>query len=399
MRILFLTQVLPYPLDAGPKTRAYYVLRHLAQQHAVTLLSFTRPSDSPEALAHLRQFCRQVLTVPMARSRGRDGLALVGALLSRRSFIIARDRRPAMQARLRQLLAEERFDYIHADQLWMAQYALYARQIAGGAFTGRLVLDQHNAVYLIPQRLAQGAANPFLRCFMRLESQRLARYEVDACRQFDRLAWVTAEDAQALASQGFALAPGKDAVIPICVDPDEVAPQVEPPAAPTILFVGGMYWPPNADGVRWFVQQVWPLVRAQLPAARFVALGKDPLPELRSTPGVAAPGYVDDLEPYWRGGGVFIVPLRAGGGMRVKILDAWLHGLPVVSTCVGAEGIAYRDGQDICIADQPAEFAAHLLRLLTDGAAYRALGQAGRRAVEAHYDWKKIYPAWDNVYE
>ena len=398
MRILFLTQVLPYPLDAGPKTRAYYVLRHLAQQHEVTLLSFTRPSDPPGALEHLRRFCRQVITVPMARSRWRDGLALANALLARRSFIITRDQRPAMLACLRQLLAQESFDFIHSDQLWMAQYALYARRLTGSSSKGRLVLDQHNAVYLIPQRLAEGAANPFLRWFMRLEAQRLARYEVAVCRQFDRVAWVSREDANAVASQGFSLEAGKDAVIPICVDPSDVTPQVEFPISSNILFIGGMYWPPNADGVRWFVEKILPLVRAELPAVRFCAVGKDPILEIRTLDGVFAPGYVDDLGPYWRQGGVFVVPLRAGGGMRVKILDAWLHSLPVVSTSIGAEGIGYTDGQDIAIANEPEEFANCLIRLLSQKEEYKRLGLGGRKTVEEHYNWAKIYIAWDQIY-
>jgi len=120
MRILFLTQVLPYPLDAGPKIRACYTLRYLAQQHQVTLLSFVRPTDTPAQVEHLAQFCQAVHTVPMPRSRPRDALHLIGSLITGQSFIIRRDRVPAMARRVDELLATGEFDAVHTDQLWMA---------------------------------------------------------------------------------------------------------------------------------------------------------------------------------------------------------------------------------------------------------------------------------------
>ena len=126
MKILFLTQVLPYPLDAGPKVRAYYVLRYLAQRHEVTLLSFVRPEDTCQQLEQLSSLCQQVHTVPMRRSRLRDGLALGRSLLSRQPFLILRDQVPAMKQSLEQMLVEGEFDAVHADQLWMASYAQQA---------------------------------------------------------------------------------------------------------------------------------------------------------------------------------------------------------------------------------------------------------------------------------
>jgi glycosyltransferase involved in cell wall biosynthesis len=159
-----------------------------------------------------------------------------------------------------------------------------------------------------------------------------------------------------------------------------------------------MHWPPNADGVRWFVHEVWPLVRSKAPQARFIAVGKAPPEELANSPGVTAPGYVDDPATYWNDSNVFVVPLRAAGGMRVKILDAWGRGLPVISTTIGAEGIACTPGRDILIADQPGEFAQAILAVLDEPLLSRQIRDSAWQTVSEKYDWRSIYQAFDQVY-
>ena len=163
-----------------------------------------------------------------------------------------------------------------------------------------------------------------------------------------------------------------------------------------------MHWPPNADGVEWFARQVLPRVRAQVPAARFTAIGKQPSNSriaIAPDSSIHLPGYVADLQSFWERSGAFVVPLRAGGGMRVKILDAWARGVPVVSTRVGAEGLACSDGENVLLADTAAEFAEAVVRLLSDRALAERLGKGGRATVERHYNWRRAYAAWDAVYE
>ena len=160
MHILFLSQVLPYPVDAGPKMRSYYVLRHLSQRHQVTLLTFVRDTDRPDHIAHLAAWCHAVHSVPMRRSRLRDVKFLTQSLFTGQPFIILRDHVPAMIQEIQRLVRSEPFDAIHADQLWMAPYALAARAASvrdtprspDTASRPRLLLDQHNAVHLIPKR-------------------------------------------------------------------------------------------------------------------------------------------------------------------------------------------------------------------------------------------------------
>ena len=438
MRILFLTQILPYPLDAGPKIRAYYVLRYLAQHHEVTLVSFVRPSDSEASIAHLRQFCQAVHTQVMPRTKLLDAYHLTKSFITNQPFIIARDWVKGMANLLdnvmKQAISEQApFDAVHADQLWMAPYALWAKKAVNQALAPKVVLDQHNAVYLIPQRLAASEPNLLKRNMLALESRKLARYEVESCQKFDDVVWLTSEDYEAVQRWEPAKDEGQDkgrdldggvpnsGLIPICSDP-QMTPMVERRLdAHRVTFLGGLHWPPNADGVLWFARHVWPQVVKAVPNAVFTIICKDPPDEIKtlvaSLSNVDITGYVSDeaLPTYLAETAAFVVPLHAGGGMRVKILDAWTWGLPIVSTTVGAEGIRYntqkpvtQNGQsnepieiapDIIIADEPDAFASEIQRLLINPDVATQLGLAGRQALEDHYDWRKIYTSWDAVYD
>ncbi len=516
--ILFLTQVLPYPLDAGPKVRAYHMLRHLASQHRVTLVSFVRPDDRPEHIEHLRGIAAAVHTVPIRRSLPRNLWAAMRGLLTGLPIVIARDEMPAMAATLRRLTRETRFDVIHADQLSMAGWGLLAADLRGFGKPRRsigprprLLLDEHNAIYRLTERMADAAHGP-RRWLMRREARAFRCYEAAMLRAYDAVLTVTEEDRallMALQESGDSDLQSKFTVIPICVDP-ETSRQVvsrqgnkDSPlspclpvslspclpvslSTPTILHLGTMFWPPNAAGVLWFAREVLPLVWREVPDAAFVIVGKNPPAEVRalatspqpltpspqaegvhrkmvasilsgarrSVPGVVegcvlgakgaphphlhlrrsaaqvqvattwqkqpcpsaqdAPpgraitdfecpqvivtGYVPDPQPYLAAADAFVVPLHAGGGMRVKILDAWLWGLPVVSTPLGAEGIALRDGENILLAADAPAFAAAVVRLLRDPDLNARLRRNGRAWVEQTYSWQAVYRQVDAVY-
>lgn len=396
-RVLFLTELLPYPLVSGAKIRAYYVLRHLAARHQVTLLSFVRADDRPGDVAHLESIVDQVLTIPLRRSWPRNIRAMLVSLATGQPAIITREAIGAMSNRVRGLLAARDIDIIHADQIPMAQYGLLGKEAGVGT-----LLDQHNATFQIVRRLARHERSPAKWLFLQREARAFARYEVEVCRRFDHVTFVTEEDRQALSAQS----PGEmladhSTVIPICVDPGAVRP-VTPALAPfRVTHVGTMYWPPNVEGMLWFFETVWPHVRSQAPAACLTLIGKNPpkaIQALAGQSGVEVLGYVEDLDPYLAETAAFVVPLRAAGGMRVKILDAWCWGLPIVSTTIGAEGISVQDGDNILIADEPAGLAHAVVRLLCEPDLHRRLRTAGRRWVEARYDWRRIYGAWDQVY-
>jgi polysaccharide biosynthesis protein PslH len=395
MKILFLTQVLPYPLDAGPKIRAYYVARHLASAgHEVTLLSFIRSEDRPQHIDHLQEFCARVETVLMARSKIRDAYHLARALVRGLPFVICRDENAAMVQKIRQLVREDSYDAVHSDQLWMAPYAL----LAGEEKRPMLVLDQHNAVFQIPDRLARTESNALKRALLRREALRLFDFERAMCDRFDQVIWVTAEDRRAL-NAGEPERTRHD-VIPICVDPESQPLSPRSFRARRITFLGGLHWPPNAQGVLWFARNVWPEVHRREPEAKLTIIGRNPPKELGELDagGIEITGYVSDVEPYLKETAAFIVPLHAGGGMRVKILDAWCRGLPVISTAIGAEGIRVRDGENCMIADTPKGFAEAVCRVLREWWLAERLSRCGRQTVETEYNWRGAYQKWDRAY-
>jgi glycosyltransferase involved in cell wall biosynthesis len=410
VNILFLTQVLPYPLDAGPKVRAYHVLQYLAQHHQVTLVSFVRASDTQAAIDHLGEFCREVHCLPMPRSKALDAMHLAKSLLTNRPFLIERDWVPAM-ARLLAGLVERglRVDAIHADQLWMAPYARWVQQLVGKQQAHRqrsplITLDQHNAVYLIPQRLAEHETNWAKRALLTLEACKMARYEAEVCAQFDRVTWVTEEDRAAvdnLAAQRN-LTIRSAGVIPICTDPESTAVIVRQSGARRVTFVGGLHYAPNADGILWFAKEVFPRVLQVVPDAILTVIGKQPPAELQTLgippQNLAVTGYVDDPTPLLAESAVTVVPLHAGGGMRVKILDAWTWGLPVVSTTIGAEGTSHTPSENILIADTPTAFAEAVVRVLQNPVLAHQLAWAGRQHILETYNWRRQYRAWDLIY-
>jgi glycosyltransferase involved in cell wall biosynthesis len=412
MDILFLTQVLPYPIDAGPKVRGYYNLRYLAEKHRVTLLSFVRSTDTQEALSHLESLCTHIETVPMIRSNLRDGLALLKSFFSGKPFFITRDEVREMDSTIQKLVKQNRFDAVHADQLWMAPYALKAKKEAiKNGYHPQIFLDQHNAVYLVPKRMADATSNRVKKTWLYHEARLMAKFETETCRQFDHVVWVTHEDLRAInslenvidhrkpASTGLMAQYESNIVIPICVDALDIKPVECVSKSKNILFVGGMHWPPNADGVTWFVNEVFPLISSRNPLPRFIVVGRQPPQALQDMERVLSTGYVENPDSFWSNARVFVVPVRAGGGMRVKILDAWARGIPIVSTTIGAEGIIYQPGKDIWIADTALDFANAVQNILTEDSLAQSLSFKGRQTLENYYDWRKIYPAWDTIYK
>jgi glycosyltransferase involved in cell wall biosynthesis len=306
-----------------------------------------------------------------------------------------------MQKLVGSLMRSRQFDAVHADQLWMAQYGLGAQSsLNGQASQPRMVLDQHNAVYLIPQRLADNESSQLKRWVLQREARVMKNYEIATCARFDTIVWVTDEDRRVIESAERQLI--NSITIPICVDPGEKSEIRRRSTARRVTFLGGLHWPPNAAGIVWFANEVWPQVLDQVPDARLTVIGKEPPRELvdqqSEIQNLDVTGYIDDPEPLLAETGVFIVPLHAGGGMRVKVIDAWSWGLPIVSTTVGAEGIQYKDSEDILIADSEDAFAQAVARILQEPELGNRLSRAGRSRVETTYDWHKTYRAWDEVY-
>jgi len=392
--VLLLTQVLPYPPDSGPKVKTYHVLKYLVQKHQVTLVSFVRDTDKPEYIQHLETLCERVITVPIKRAPLRDLVFLGKSLLTGQPWMMLRDERPEMRAALQELAATTQFDVVHADQLNMAQYAL--------PFTkSRKVLDLHNALWVLYRRMAATLPlhNPMKYLLLR-DWRLLKNYEGEMCRVFDAVTAVSDEDKQSLIESG---ARPDIEVIPIAIDIDKQNFIHRAPSSPHIVHVGTMYWPANIDGIRWFLDQIYPIVKQQVPNVRCTLIGARPPQDIKereqTDSSLKVTGYVDDPLPYLQDSSMMIVPLRAGGGMRVKILNAFAQGLPMVSTTVGCEGIHVTNNDDILIADTPQDFAQQTIRLLTDSVLNEQLALHGRQTAEQQYDYRRACAPLDQIYQ
>lgn len=396
MNILLLTQVVPFPPHSGPRVKTYYLLRHLTAHHKVTLVSFTRNPEEEAHAAALRDMCAAVYTVHLQRSRQRDMLALAASLMNGRPFLMERDGSAKMHRLLRQLVAKavvdgEPYDLVHADQLNMAQFA--------APLPLPRLLDQHNAVWTIPKRMAQQSAGP-QRLFLEREKFLLQRYEGRVCSSFEAVTAVSEEDRRALLD---VMPQRRDIpVIPIAVDVAGQPPVQREPEARGILSLATMMYPPNVDAVCWFARDIYPLVQQAVTDARFYVCGQRPVAEVRALPAqnptIEVTGYVPDVQPYIARSACLIVPLRSGGGMRVKILEALAWGIPIVSTTVGYEGIDLTPGEHLLVADTPQDFAAAVASLLRDPDLGRRIAAAGRQRVLELYDWRAVCPAMDAVY-
>ncbi len=412
MRILLLTNVLPYPLDSGAKVRAYYMLRYLAARHEVTLVSFGRDSDRADALEHLKSLCKGVSVVAMKRTRLADARAFIRSVLNGQPFTVLRDARHEMDAALTDLVSRQPYDAIHADQLSMAQYALLARAVMRPQAQPLLLLDAHNAYYLIPRRMAEVARNPAVKMMLLREARLLEKYEADIYQRFQHVLTVTDEDLRAIRQlRQFAGDAPHFTMLPICIDGD-LPRKARRSDARGLLFIGGLHWPPNADAVRWFASEIWPVVHAEVPAARVYIVGArapDDIRALGDFPGIRQPeqsgdapivvtGYVDNPEPFISASAALIVALRSGGGMRVKIIEALQWGLPIVTTTVGGEGINLTARQDAMVADDARQFARAVIEVLNNPALSGRLSDNGRQLVQSRYDWHKVYSALDGIY-
>jgi glycosyltransferase involved in cell wall biosynthesis len=372
----------------------------LATKHDVTLLAFIRSDEEGRYVTHLSQFCERVETCLLPRSSWRDVTALGASLLRRTPFIIARDYVAEMDAKVRQLLATNSYDVVHIDHLQMAQF------VPNG---GRPVtlLDEHNVEWRIIERVARSESAMGKRIVAAVEWRKLREFEAAACRDADHVLTVTKEDSNTLSALekdgSDSSQPCKIETIPIGVDTDYFGYSWQPDPEPRSVFVGTMYWPPNVDCVTRYCRDILPLIRKSVPELQFDIVGLRParaVVELsRRAPGVHVLGSVDDVRPYMSRARVFVVPLYAGSGMRVKILNAMAVGVPVVTTSVGCEGIeglvtvrkpAHSDANreaNIWVADSPEDFSEAVVTLAGDEDLATGLSRNGRKLMLEKYDW------------
>lgn len=423
-RILILTPQLPIPPQAltgtsqGTTIRNFNLLAGLARRHEIDLVSFLAPDEadpagvaaSPRPVSLLQHYCRQIITLPQpvrtTAQRVRD------TLLSPLPDMALRLGSAAMRQAVTRLLAQGplSYDVIQVEGIEMAPYVLpwlaHREPPRAGRTAPIVVFDDHNAEYVLQQRafltdVRQPRRWPAA-AYSCIQWRKLMGYERRICRLADRVVAVSEADRDAL----LRLAPGLAVTVaPNGVDLAFLRPGVVLPqpgmAQHALVFTGKMDYRPNVDGVLWFVEAVLPLVQASIPDVHFYVVGQKPharLAALAAHPAVTVTGRVPDVRPYIAGAGAYVVPLRIGGGTRLKVLEAMAMGRPMVATRLGCDGFPFAHGQEVLFADEPAAFADAVTRLLHDQELAAALGQAARTYVEQHYGWDAIVPRLEALY-
>lgn len=386
MRILWVKMGGLWPSTTGGRVRSLRTITELARRHQVTVVTTHAPGDDPEGLARHLSHCERVVSlpyVPPKRGSAAFPAAVMRSWLSRYPVDLWKWQVSAVREQVHALLDGGSVDLCVADFLFAAMNVPLDHQVP-------TVLFEHNVEYQIWQRLAALEHRPWRRALFELEWRKLRAREAEACRQADLTIAVSEDDRRRLE----AIAPGiRTAAIPTGVDVDYFTPDPAAERPAHLVFSGSMDWHPNEDAVLHFADVILPRVRAEVPEATFTVVGRNPTARVRQLAdraGITVTGTVDDVRPFIADAAVYVVPLRAGGGTRLKIFEALAMARPVVSTTVGAEGLGITAGRHYLAADDPEGFAAATVSLLRDTNRRHAIGDAGRRLVETCYAWPSI---------
>ena len=386
MRILWMKVGGLWPVNTGGRRRSFQILSELARRHNVVLLTTHAPGEDPRALSSALAACEAVHAVPYSIPKmgsARFATSVARSWFSPYPVDLWKCRVPALREKAQEVLANAEVDVCVADFLAAAPNL--------PATNGTpVVLFEHNVEHQIWKRLCDSEGSLWRRALLALEWRKMRRYEARACARSRRTLAVSEADREALA----AAAPSAEVrAVPTGVDIDYFAPQEIRQRRSSLVFSGAMDWYPNEDGILRFLETTLPLIRREEPEVSLTVVGRNPTEPLRAAAaaaGVRVTGTVEDVRPSIAEAEVYVVPLRIGGGTRLKIFEALAMGKPVVSTAVGAEGLPLSTGRHLLLADEPAAFARAVVSLLRHPEERRALGEAGRRLVEEQYSWTQV---------
>lgn len=383
-RILALTCRIPYPPREGHQLRSFHLLRALASAHRVHLLSCARRDDALAETGPLRDMLAgfETFAIPVEHSRLALGGTLAASPFSPLPFTARKFAIPALRKRVTEIVRD--FDLVHIDMLPLMTYSELVPPHMP------LVLNAHNVEHALLERRLEIETGTVARTFLRGQVPRLHRFEIRACQRAGAVLACSRTDAEQLQT----LAPATPVhIVPNGVDLAFNHPAADPPAQPAqLVFVGQTGWFPNRDGVEWFFAEVLPRIVAARPDANFMLIGK--CDNVRIPANLSAhvrlAGFVTDVRPLIRESAVYVVPLRAGSGTRLKILEAMALGKAIVSTTIGAEGIGLEHGAEALLADTAGAFVGSVLHLLESPHEIARLGVNARARAERRYGWETI---------
>jgi sugar transferase (PEP-CTERM/EpsH1 system associated) len=394
LRVLLLSPWVPWPPHDGATIRIFNTLRYLAERHRVTLAAPFRSGNEPGDVAALRHLCEDIVTGELPGSAGAVASRAVAAAVRGRALIQGIHYSPALAERVREVTARGAYDIVQVEFSWFTSYldALAPRS------RPRTVLSMHNVESLRFARELRSATTVTRRLVFGWDGLLRGGWEARA---------VTAVDAVTVVSEAErrwverAAPSTRVTVVPNGVDTDHFRPLASE-GPPRLVYTGSMDYPPNADAVLWFCREVWPALRRRAPDLGLDIVGRRPDARVRrldGQQGVRVAGEVSDVRPYLAQARAVVVPLRAGAGTRLKILEAMAMARPVVSTTLGAEGLEVVNGTHLLLADTPAGFVHAVEHVLTSPDLSRRLGEAGRERAVARYDWQRCLGPLDVLYE
>ena len=388
MRILWLKTELLHPVDKGGKIRTYNMLKELKRDHHVTYLTLDDGSASAEDRKNASEYCHELVCIPHTRrEKFTPGfyVELLLNLISRQPYAIKKYESPAMRREILEREQNSSFDLLVCDFLAPAANVPSSLNMAA-------VLFQHNVEAMIWKRHYEVQSNPIKKGYLYGQWRKMHRFERDMCRQFDCIIGVSAEDREQMKKEY-----GAEAVfdVPTGVDTEFFRPSGKIEASPyDLVFTGSMDWLPNDDAIRYFMREIMPLIKKRTPAVTLTVVGRNPTPALvdlsKEDPSLIITGRVDDVRPYIERASAYIVPLRIGGGTRLKIFEAMAMEKAVVSTTVGAEGLPLTNGVELLLADEPPAFADAVIRVLIDNAYAFKLGQRAAATVRKNNGWRQV---------
>jgi polysaccharide biosynthesis protein PslH len=385
MKILWVSSDFLHPTTRGGQIRTLETLKRLRRRHEIHYAALHR-SSSRGGLERSGEYCTKAYPVAHhvpVKLTPRFCRQICEGYFSKLPLAVLRYRSEALRRQVERLTRGEKFDAIVCDFLFSAPNI---------PDPGSAVLFQHNVESIIWKRHAEHAHTGIRKLYLQGQYQRMLRYEERVCQAAKHIVAVSEADARAMQSL---YGVRNVAAVPTGVDVGYFTPWFNAPRLTTdLVFLGSMDWRPNIDGIRWFAANVLPLIRRKLPECSLAVVGRNPTPEILRLAAVDArihvTGTVEDVRPYLWESAVSIVPLRIGGGTRLKIYEAMAAKIPVVSTTIGAEGLDVRDGENIALADSPEAFAERCLALLGSADARCKQSQAAWEMVSACYSWEVV---------
>ena len=383
MRILWVSPGFLHPTNRGGQIRTFEMLKRLHARHEVHYIGLENPAQ-PEGLQRAHEYCTRAYPVPLdvpPRRSLKFVVQLVGNFFSSMPLSLSRYCSPAMRDKISELRAAADFDCVICDFLAPAP---------NFADMSKVVLFQHNVETMIWRRHVEQARDPLREAYFSSQANRMEEWERRLCRAAARVIAVSKQDAETMRKMF-----GVDAVsVPTGVDLDYFRRPPDTPRTADLVFVGSMDWLPNADGVNYFVREILPLIWMRKPDCTLAIVGRSPSPSMRALAKqdsrIQVTRTVPDVRPWLWGASVSIVPLRIGGGTRLKIYEAMAAGTATVSTSIGAEGLDVSHPANIRLADTPNEFAGQCLSLLEDAAQRRSLANEALHLVTSHFSWDVV---------